>query len=595
MLGEHSMDFFTKKEKENLFTILGTINTAYIRRPNFEESGLKNKIFEKTSFLDSYSPLLSERIYCIENDIIDRPKCQTCSGPVKFMIQNGKKYNEFCSQSCRRQKVKWGGNGLAMAQTVTDRKSEFVKFAHQNDKIDKQATNIFVHNRIENNKLSNWKFTNREDYVKHQLELSTILKTTNFLKSNIEKFDFKWSERFFLFSKGFKQLPLCEFCNGKTKYRNFVDGYLCKSCNVKMGKYRKFRPVLKQIINEQQFKIVQEPVNLNSGPFSLKCNECSDTHKYWLNDGHSNSEILCKTCKPNGVSQKEIRLRDFISQYIEITPNFRFNEHKFGGREIDILIPSKNIGIEFNGNYWHSEISGNTPQKYHLDKTNLCKVNGIRLIHVFEDEWDNNEEIVKSRLLHILNLNKSTRLFARKCEVKEIDSKIKNKFLKQFHIQGEDRSKIKLGLFYEEELVSVMTFSKQRIALGKKSSDDEWELSRFCQNDNYSIVGAAGKLLSYFKKNYKWNEVISYADLRWSDGNLYNKLGFDLTHQSKPNYWYLNNGRREHRYKYAKHNLPRILENFDPSQTEWQNMQNHGFDRIWDCGNLVYLLKNPDK
>ena len=107
------------------------------------------------------------------------------------------------------------------------------------------------------------------------------------------------------------------------------------------------------------------------------------------------------------------------------------------------------------GDYWHSDIYRD--KDYHLIKTNLVEKQGYQLIHIFEHEWINKQEIIKSKLKSLLNIDQ-TRIYARKCIIKEISAKEKNTFLNQFHIQGEDKSKIKLGLFYQYELVAVMTF-----------------------------------------------------------------------------------------------------------------------------------------
>ena len=166
-----------------------------------------------------------------------------------------------------------------------------------------------------------------------------------------------------------------------------------------------------------------------------------------------------------------------------------------------------------------------------------------------------------------------------------MDSNEKNDFLKKFHIQGEDRSTIKLGAFYNNELVSVMTFSYGNIAKGSKKQDKVWELSRFCSDYNYKIPGIASKLLTYFKKNYDWEVIFSYADRRWSNGNLYEKLGFTFSHFSKPNYWDIKGINRIHRFNLRKKpNEPTYL-------TEVELRRIEGYNRIFDCGNIKYVLK----
>lgn len=163
---------------------------------------------------------------------------------------------------------------------------------------------------------------------------------------------------------------------------------------------------------------------------------------------------------------------------------------------------------------------------------------------------------------HILGKQEKV-IYARNCFVKEVDNSKAKNFCLSHHIQGHQPAKIKLALFYKDEMVSIMTFGKQSAAKGKVNSiDGEWEIIRFCSK--YNIIGAAGKLLSYFKKNYDWSKIVTFADRRWSAGNLYEKLGFSFIDYTKPSYWYVNmksdDFKREHRYKYRKNKISHLGE-----------------------------------
>jgi hypothetical protein len=205
------------------------------------------------------------------------------------------------------------------------------------------------------------------------------------------------------------------------------------------------------------------------------------------------------------------------------------------------------------------------------------------------------KEIVKGRLNNLLRTNDIKRIYARNCVVKEIHSKDSNVFLIKNHLQGRDNSGIKLGLYYKNELVSVMTFGKLRVSLGNgKSTDNVYEIYRFCSKVGNNVNGAAGKLLSHFIDVYKPNRIITYADRRWGIGKLYEHIGFKYVSTTSPSYWYFGRGnsyKRHHRFSYAKHRLSKKLKNYDPNQTEWENMKNNGYDRIWDCGNTKFELK----
>lgn len=259
--------------------------------------------------------------------------------------------------------------------------------------------------------------------------------------------------------------------------------------------------------------------------------------------------------------------------------------------ELDFVIPSHKIAIEFNGIYYHSEDMGGKGRTYHMSKTRKCEDAGYQLLHIFENEYINKYDILKGKLLSIFNKNEY-KIYARKCQVKEIPPKIKKRFNEKYHIQGDSQSCVNLGLFYKNRLVQVMTFSKRRKALGASHMEGNYELSRMCSIRRFTIVGGASKLLRYFEKTYKPKKLVSYADKRWSRGNVYYKMGLELIGSSPPSYWYFykkgNDKPLYHRYKFAKHTLNRQLPIYDSSLTEWENMKNNDYDRIWDSGCLCF-------
>jgi hypothetical protein len=298
-----------------------------------------------------------------------------------------------------------------------------------------------------------------------------------------------------------------------------------------------------------------------------------------LSKGHN-----CLKCSSTD-SKIEKSLKEFLTtNNIQSIYN---NRSLIKPNELDIYIPSRKIAIEMNGLRWHSELYKD--KNYHLNKTELCEKMGVRLIHVFEDEWLHKQDIVKSRLRNILGMTDKT-FYARKCEIREVPTKEKTKFLDDNHIQGAVGSKINLGLYYNNELVSVMTFGKRPIL-----NKSEYELIRFCNKLNTSVVGGASKLLKYFIKKYNPKEVISYADRRWSMGNMYEKLGFEFIENTEPNWFIIQNNKRHHRVKYQKHKL--IEMGFDENKTAHQICLNNRLYRIYDCGTkkyqLIILSKNP--
>jgi hypothetical protein len=279
-----------------------------------------------------------------------------------------------------------------------------------------------------------------------------------------------------------------------------------------------------------------------------------------------------------------------IVEYIkEIHPNLEIQESNrtiLGGRELDIFIPSLNIAIEYNGLYYHSE-KYITDKHYHLNKTKDCAKQGITLYHIFADEWDNHQTAVKHRLKYLVKSPQSETVYARKTAVRELTFEETSKFLNTYHVQGNGPSSIKLGLEHEGELVAVMTFSQRRPAMGGKPTPGYYELARFATSKN--VPGGASKLLKAFIARHTPKHVISYADRRWSQGNLYTTLGFKLTKTNIPSYWYtLDFKERLYRYNFRKQVL--VDNGADPTLSESQIMQELGYTRIWDCGTLRFEL-----
>ena len=299
------------------------------------------------------------------------------------------------------------------------------------------------------------------------------------------------------------------------------------------------------------------------------------------------TKFMCRYCERN-YSKCEEDVFGFLSDTYkgEIV-------HKIGSRsvippyEVDMYIPDRKLAVEYDGIFWHGESHGKG-RSYHLNKTEMCEERGIQLIHVFENEWLEKEDIVKSRLKDLLGIHDNT-VYARKCEVREVDPRMSFSFLEENHIQGGCHSSVRLGLFSEGELVSLMTFSKPRFRKG----GPEWELVRFCSKKGCHVPGGASRLLKAFERKMNPKSILSYADRRWSVGKMYISLGFSLVSKSKPNYWYFkirsSNIDLLNRVSCQKHKLEGFLEKFDPKKSEVENMRENGYDRIFDCGNLVFV------
>lgn len=295
----------------------------------------------------------------------------------------------------------------------------------------------------------------------------------------------------------------------------------------------------------------------------------------------------CPVCSiEKGKSNKEEELYQYIKSVYngKIRKNDRLTINPL---ELDITLPNENLSFELDGLYWHSEVKISDPN-YHLSKTEQCKEKGITLIHIFEDEYDNKKEIVYSKIKNLLGLT-DRRIFGRKTVVKSIDAQTCRAFLEENHLQGNVYSKYRYGLYYNDELVSVMTFGVPRKNLNGKQTEGLYEMVRFCNKLNTSVVGGASKLLKKFIKEVHPTEIISYCDRRWSDGKLYRELGFELSHTTKPNYFYVVKDKRENRFSYRKDVL--VKEGFSKDKTEHEIMLERKIYRIYDCGCFVFKYK----
>ena len=321
--------------------------------------------------------------------------------------------------------------------------------------------------------------------------------------------------------------------------------------------------------------------------YNFKCKICNSEFLYDMCNGRSPECNICYP-KPEGKSTDEKGLLEYIQSIYnnEILENDRTI---LDGKEIDIYVPTLHLGIELNGLYWHSELAGGKDRKYHLNKTNLSFERGIKLLHILDWEWKFKKDIIKSILLN--KIGKSNRIYARKCIIKEVTDKDKFEFLEKNHIQGNDRSSVRLGLYYQDKLVSLMTFVKSRY--DKKY---EYELSRYCNSLNNNITGGASKLFQHFIKHYSSKSIVTYADKRLFDGNVYKNIGMTYVNDTPPGYHYFHKSHMVplERLNFQKHKLSKKLENFDPNLSEWKNMQLNGYDRIWDCGHLKYEWINPE-
>lgn len=315
--------------------------------------------------------------------------------------------------------------------------------------------------------------------------------------------------------------------------------------------------------------------------YEFKCNTCHSVFEEYIDNGHT---PVCRTCNPSSIqSTVEFEVLEFIKTIYN--GNIIHGDREIlKPKELDIYLPDLNLAIEINGLYFHSQNSGGKDKWYHLQKTEQCLEKGIRLIHIFDSEWTIKRQILQNLLTSIIS-NKKQKIHGRKTTVKLIDYKESAQFLNNYHLQGEHRSKIRYGLFYEDKLIACMLFIKSRY------DKQGYEISRWCVHPQFQIHGGFQKVLNSFINDYSPIQIVSYCDRRFFTGGTYTKAGFHLERTSEPGYYYVKGKQIHNRLQFQKHKLPTLLEHFDSQLTEWENMQRNGWDRIWDCGNFKFIKK----
>jgi hypothetical protein len=528
---------------------------------------IREQFPEIDKLLDTSKYRYAEALYLFINGLGSRPACKFCNKELKY-IDRTEGYGVYCSHKCyvndgcgkeKREEtnIKKFGNKCALGNKTVrkKRKDTMIKkygseFPLQNEELKlkayesskiidyKKVTEKRKRTLVEKYGVDNlWNINGFRDKIEH---------------TNLEKYGVKYS-------LGNKDIIK----------------------DISTTRLSSFFEILKNRFDDVKLvSTVDEYIGINKynggSAYNWKCKKCNNIFNDNVKYGY---KPTCRKCNPGKFTRGELEIKEFLE---ELGIDFIIKDRTIlKPKELDFLIHDHNIAIEYCGLYWHSEIK--VHKNYHKEKFIECKENNIRLITIFEDEWLENKDICKSRLLHALKKDKVT-CYARQTELKEIEYKITKEFLDKTHIQGTVASTINFGLYFKDMLVAVMTFGKLRKTLNSKSKDGHYELLRFSTIG--AVPGAASKLFSHFKKIYNPEYVVSYCDLRWGNGSLYEKLGMNLVKFTEPGYWYSKDGiKRYHRSSFTKKSL---LEKGLSGDTEFKIMDSLGYYRIWDCGNNKY-------
>lgn len=512
---------------------------------------------------DKIGDTISEKIFLLKNI---KGSCKVCKSDVKFLSYK-RGYREYCSKKCSNNDA-----DVILSKTKNYKETCINKYG-----VDNASKSYMVIDKIKKSKKSiDYDIVNnksKETFLnKYGVDNPSKSKEVKYKKEQTNKNRWGVSNPF--------QSDLIKDKIRKTNLEKYGYYHPVMSLDIQ-NKIKKTNIEKWGVDNYKSSQIDKENTLISKDPNYIKyisnstyLLNCDNGHNYEIkyDNYYHRSKLnlpLCTICNPitELVSSMEKELYNFIKSIYdgEIIQNYR------DGIEIDIYLPQLKLGFEFNGLYWHSEeFKG---KWYHLNKTKHFESKGINIIHIWEDDWTYKRNILESQIRNWLGLT-NNKIFARKCQVKEIvDNKISNKFLNENHIQGGDKSFTRIGLFYNNKLVSIMTFDY--FEGRSKMEDGGWNLSRFCNLLNTNVIGGASKLLKYFIDNKNPKRIISYADRSWSNGVLYNKLKFSVVSNSYPDYKYVVGNKKVHKSRYRRSKTGISESKLD-------------LNKIWDCGKIKF-------
>jgi very-short-patch-repair endonuclease len=513
--------------------------------------------------------------------------CNNCSKPVDFIsIKYG--YKNFCSHQCSvRDKT------VSKNRSENTKKALFEKYGVSNasqipgwrEKCKQTSMERYGDEHYVNSEKA--KQTNLERYGGHFTntdEYKALYKNTVLVKYGVdhhtkspkvkEKIKKTNIDRYGVSSYlSIEAIKKTSSLNKMKSFYSFINEY-CKLNN------------LQHDITIDNF--IKDSKNRN---FSLQCLLCNN--EFSVNWKSSHVTPKCSNCfRPQYVSKWETEVKEFIENDlgIKIQKNVRFYEGSVL-YEADILVEDHKLIIECDGVYRHGENNGNRDKNYHINKNKFFNAKGYSVIHILDYEWNQKQDIVKSRLMSKLNkINK--RIGARKLNIKLLSSKDARNFIEENHIKGFVPAKYHVGLVGAHNIIySVLSISTRgRVGI---SGTGVAEIIRFCNKKYWNVNGSFSKLfnfaLNHVDTNLKNQKIVSYTDVRWSDNvTAYEHCNFNKKRYTSPSYWYIKSGKVYHRTQFMKHLLKSKLQKYNEEMTEYENMLLNGYDRYWDCGEIVY-------
>lgn len=555
-----------KLQEIGCFTVTGTTN-SWSSKILAKHPDILNAVYEATAFLPEDSKM-SQRFYCIRSKIIKLPCCKQCNNPVKFNNTTG--YASFCSPKCSNKSEdtkrtvrennnrKYGCHPRAL-RTV-QQKAEDTMLARYGGS--HTLSSPMLREKI--------KQTNRQRYGQ---ELAQFTEQANLKRkaTNVERY-------------GVEYLTKSSSIQAKIANTVFARYGVTSTSQLSSIKNQQAETKLTNLIGEANSLKLNDPEWLRMQHWDNNKSCTAIARELSLKDEQSIVARLRKFDIPINLatgSAGEQEIREFlINGGLQASMPTRTI---IAPKELDIYVEDRKIAVEYHGLFWHSDYVVSKDMHYHRKKLELCNKQGIRLLSIFEDEWLDKQHIVKQKLTSIFDLPcDAPKIFARKCTISVVNTTDKRTFFDDNHIQGDGPSSINYGLYYNNELVACIAF------IAKK--DGVFILNRFATST--AVTGGFTKLLKHFQRNHKWAKIETFADLRWSEGDLYHKTGFVEEYTIPPDYYWTDGRHRFHKFGFRHKHLPKKLKVYDPELSEVENCHNNGLYRIYDCGKIKFSLTN---
>lgn len=533
---------------------LATQTCRDIRGFNIKYPDLYQELLHATDYLPSTATVKQRLWHIIHETPV--PKCKICNKNNVTWNKNKQCYNEYCDISCR------------------NKDPQFQAFCKQQIFKKYNVKNVMC---VEQFKLKQRDTTKNNYGVEYISHLKSMIE--NKKQRYLEKYGVDNPRKNPIVKQKIKQTILEKY--GTINYNDSEEkkNRSIQTCNDRYGcnnfSQRHLSKEILQKLNDPQWLFEQHHIKQRTlTDIAKELGVFCSTVAYKFDELQIN-KLIFNTTQP----QREIV--EFLKQHN--FNNIIVNDRQtIKPKELDIFLPDLNVAIEYCGLYWHSDSHPRASKWYHFNKYKECKDKGIRLLTIFEDEWLYSKDIVKQKILNILGSNNKEKLHARKTTIVEIDDLTTcQEFFNKNHIQGPPNNfTFNVGLLHEEKIVALCSFLKR---------GNQYEITRFATNK--IVRGGFSKIISYVRKKLSPGTIIfTFADKRWSEGELYLKTGFTLVKELPPDYSYIEGTKRVHKFNYRHKYLTKKLHNYDSNLSESENTIKHNIRRIWNCGLYKFQL-----